>query len=358
MGWLAAKSERFDHFCETEPNGDNEFYFLSWGTKTGDAPVAYRQPPIAKTPARSDQTDAPLLPGAATEPVPRPGASTQPLTTRFTSAWRRRANLPGVRMLRQLIPDMAKPAAGRADEQPATGQACSTGTAADIEYANWLRSEFERLRKRSYNRIFASATLADYDFVFGPWASQGRFFSIDTLNLLKTELFTLPWDSHLTLLDVGSGCGAGIDLLSSFSSEPFAGYRIDCEALERDPRWAELYRIMYRNVPVRTESLSEIPDASYDIVTASHVIEHIAREEVAAFIRKLVSVARKFTIITCPWNEPAPRHPDHAFSVDYDLIKEVEPSSFTLFRSLGWNNGVADAALLQCVGMVFRHKII
>ena len=87
MGWLAAKSERFDHFCEAEPNGDNEFYFLSWGTKTSDAPVANRRPSIAKTPARADQTDAPLLPGAQTEPAPRPGASAQPLTTRFTPQW-------------------------------------------------------------------------------------------------------------------------------------------------------------------------------------------------------------------------------------------------------------------------------
>jgi SAM-dependent methyltransferase len=40
MGWLMAKSEGFDHFCEAEPNRDNEFYFLSWGTKIRDEPVA------------------------------------------------------------------------------------------------------------------------------------------------------------------------------------------------------------------------------------------------------------------------------------------------------------------------------
>ncbi len=46
MGWLAAKSERFDHWCATEANRDNEFYFLSWGSKTRDEPVAYNRPSI------------------------------------------------------------------------------------------------------------------------------------------------------------------------------------------------------------------------------------------------------------------------------------------------------------------------
>jgi SAM-dependent methyltransferase len=46
MGWLAANSETFEHWCESKANGDNEFYFLSWGTKTRDGPVTYRRPAI------------------------------------------------------------------------------------------------------------------------------------------------------------------------------------------------------------------------------------------------------------------------------------------------------------------------
>jgi len=36
IGWLAAKSAEFDHFCEVKPSSEGEFYFLSWGTKTRD----------------------------------------------------------------------------------------------------------------------------------------------------------------------------------------------------------------------------------------------------------------------------------------------------------------------------------
>jgi SAM-dependent methyltransferase len=42
--WLQSKSVDFDYFCESEPNQDNEFYFLSWGTKIRNEPVAYSRP--------------------------------------------------------------------------------------------------------------------------------------------------------------------------------------------------------------------------------------------------------------------------------------------------------------------------
>jgi SAM-dependent methyltransferase len=42
--WIKSKSAKFDFYCDSEPNQDNEFYFLSWGTKTRDEPVAYRRP--------------------------------------------------------------------------------------------------------------------------------------------------------------------------------------------------------------------------------------------------------------------------------------------------------------------------
>lgn len=79
MGWLAAKSERFEHFHESAPNRDNEFYFLSWGSKTRDEPVAYRRP--------AGELDRPSLPNKATDPVAAADAPPRPLTTNFTSVW-------------------------------------------------------------------------------------------------------------------------------------------------------------------------------------------------------------------------------------------------------------------------------
>ena len=77
MAWLAAKSERFEHFVETEPNGDNEFYFLSWGTKTRDDPVTYRA-------AAAMPVDLPRKSAAS---APGHDAAPRPLVSGFTSAW-------------------------------------------------------------------------------------------------------------------------------------------------------------------------------------------------------------------------------------------------------------------------------
>ncbi|HEX3954897.1 MAG TPA: class I SAM-dependent methyltransferase [Stellaceae bacterium] len=240
---------------------------------------------------------------------------------------------------------------------PAAARKLSRESQTDADYSQWLRGELDNLTRRAYGRIFyPRGTRANYDFVFGPWAEQTRVFAVDMFNLIKEELFTLPWGSHYTLLDIGAGCGAGTALLASFFEKPYFGYTIACEAMESTAQWAELYRILYPDLRVRTDSPLDVADGSYDVVTVSHMVERIPRGEVAAHIRKLAAISRKFTIVTCPWREAPPLHPAHAFSVDDDLLDEVAPDSYSLFRSFGWNNPVADPRLLQSVAMVFRHK--
>ena len=39
--WLGAKSDDFQHHCETEATADGEFYSLAWGTKARDETVSY-----------------------------------------------------------------------------------------------------------------------------------------------------------------------------------------------------------------------------------------------------------------------------------------------------------------------------
>ncbi|MGE5268889.1 MAG: methyltransferase domain-containing protein [Thiohalocapsa sp.] len=74
MAWLAGKSDRFEHFVEQEPNADNEFYFLAWGTKIRDA--AAGRPP---------------------SPAPAGGeaAAPRPLGSSFSSAWLAATSIKG-----------------------------------------------------------------------------------------------------------------------------------------------------------------------------------------------------------------------------------------------------------------------
>ena len=126
MGWLAAKSERFDHVHESEPSGDNEFYFLSWGRKTRDEPVAYRRPPIKETEIK--ETDRPVEEvGAASlssgeTPVPAAGAPPRPLTTNFTSAWLSGTTIKGGTEPFANLPPIAELASEAALEEQARSQ--------------------------------------------------------------------------------------------------------------------------------------------------------------------------------------------------------------------------------------------
>src|SRR5207244_5958449 len=89
MAWLGAKSEQFQHFVESAPNRDNEVYFLSWGYKMRDEPVAYRRPSIAQIDPSAAAPDAASPPDAPEATAPRP------LTSTFASAWRTATTIKG-----------------------------------------------------------------------------------------------------------------------------------------------------------------------------------------------------------------------------------------------------------------------
>jgi SAM-dependent methyltransferase len=99
MGWLQMKSSSFDYFCESKANSDNEFYFLSWGTKTADEPVIYHPVTIpirVQTPATMDSNASPppreavpleAAPLKIAEPATQVDVGPRPLTTRFVPPW-------------------------------------------------------------------------------------------------------------------------------------------------------------------------------------------------------------------------------------------------------------------------------
>ncbi|WP_423281256.1 class I SAM-dependent methyltransferase [Enterovirga sp. CN4-39] len=201
------------------------------------------------------------------------------------------------------------------------------------------------LTKQSFDSIFPGD---DFDFVNGVWATQGLLFANDLLQLLQRDLMRQPAGRPMTFLDVGAGPGFGAAFFARLFRGGHIGPKLDVRALELSPQWAEFYPILHDDIPVIVGDLFGLPDSSHDIVVCSHVIEHLEPDEAIRFVRKMVGVSRELTAVICPWKEGEQRHPSHLHSLDEDFVRELHPTEWRVFPSLGWMhpNG--------CLGMIFR----
>lgn len=116
-----------------------------------------------------------------------------------------------------------------------------------------------------------------------------------------------------SVLDVGCGSGAGLKLLSSRAADALG---IDLDA-----------RLQREDVDVRIQSISDVPDKSFDVVVSMDVIEHVRDDR--AFVADLFRVARKAVFVTTPnYAVSRNRHPYH--------VREYTPGEFErLFRGYG-----------------------
>lgn len=125
--------------------------------------------------------------------------------------------------------------------------------------------------------------------------------------------FAATLSAGQSVLDVGCGSGVGLKLLSSRGADA-VGIDLD-ERLQRE------------DVNVRIQSISDIPDKSFDVVVSMDVIEHVQDDR--AFVADLFRVARKAVFVTTPnYAVSRNRHPYH--------VREYTPAEFEqLFRGYG-----------------------
>lgn len=215
----------------------------------------------------------------------------------------------------------------------------------DISRMTAIRKEAEEIVQRNFREIFPND---DYDFVAGPWATQGLHFAVDLLQLIKPELMREPVGTPMTLLDVGAGPGFGAAFFRRLFGEGHYGPKLQVSVLELSTQWQRFYPFLHDGLPVAVRNLYEVEDNSFDIVSSSHVIEHLPRDEAPLFVQKMVSVSRKFTAVICPWKEGKQRHPSHVYSVESDLVDDLKPDVVSIFPSFGWRHEKG------CLGMIFR----
>ena len=194
-------------------------------------------------------------------------------------------------------------------------------------------AEVHALRARA-EELASPAWVPDGVRLSETYGIQSMQFMIDLLPWIQRLLAQYPRGHRFEVLDVGPGTGHGTALLATLYRQAHLGYRMNVSALD-------INRLYQRYIPAITEYVPFIRDdvfthrGTYDIVIASHVIEHL--DDPIPFCHRLQELARLAVFIVTPFKEPADHlTKGHVGVVDDDTVKLLEPDAFTVTHSAAW----------------------
>jgi SAM-dependent methyltransferase len=164
----------------------------------------------------------------------------------------------------------------------------------------------------------------DIRWLEGDFIPQSMQFMIDMLPHLRQLFSDWPRGRQMDVLDVGTGTGAGANLLGALYRGNFFGFPMAVQGLEMLELYAQYARVNFNNVKYNVGTLPEWGQGrSWDTVICSHTIEHF--EDPAPFMSMLQSVTRRWVVFYAPYNEPVPRFHGHLTSITDQAIDRLKP---------------------------------
>ena len=131
--------------------------------------------------------------------------------------------------------------------------------------------------------------------------ASSRQFMIDVLPFIRAYIETYPPKRSFRTLDVGTGSGAGADLLASLYSTKMFGYSMRVSALDIDNNLEPYILATTRYISFVHANIFYLQN-TFDIITCNHVIEHV--EHPVAFRSVSTSLRHSWTAFSEPLSAP------------------------------------------------------
>ncbi len=176
---------------------------------------------------------------------------------------------------------------------------------------------------------------------------QSRVFMVSIIKVLH-RLYEFNAKKPRTLLDVGPHYLGGTTLLQELHSEnSFTRLKLHVSAIDLNEKFKKAGEQIAPDIPYIIGDVKDLKEP-FDIVLASHVIEHV--EDMVAFGNLLKSKAREYAIFACPWRENPVSTNGHLHSIDKKLPFRLGAEGIEIYTDFSWGLD-QECAIFWCKGM-------
>lgn len=157
----------------------------------------------------------------------------------------------------------------------------------------------------------------------------------EIIPIIHELCFGEPQNIQLDVLDVGPQTFAGTRLLQALHRiGTFNNLKMKVTAVDIVSSFAMLKECICPDVEFIKSDIYNIKDRKWNIVIASHVVEHVP--EPAKFIRGLQALCTGTVIVACPWNENPITTKGHQNTIDKAFVRSVGARSLKIFTNFIW----------------------
>lgn len=171
------------------------------------------------------------------------------------------------------------------------------------------------------------------------WAAksfaQSLLFAAEIIPLIHRLYEADPVNIHKSLLDIGPQNFAGTRLIQSIHDQrAYTNLKFSVSALDITDKFRNLQKLVAPQCEFIVSNLFDIKTRTWDLVIASHVIEHVPNP--ALFVTKMQEIATDYVVIAAPWNENPIVTRSHINTIDKRFVRAVEGRDLRIFTNYSW----------------------